>query len=416
MAVDNSGVMAMVRGKGRIPASFRGPSLSEREALWAKFKHFGSEDLSEDQAAAAVQEHWPWFDDTTGVRSCIRITDSYEHDHTLSKLEFRLLFNLLELYLRFHLALADKEWEVLDRHAAHRIAQESRFAEVEEVDRKFAPQWSHAFDATVPTEAVCDWLLKEREERDRQDLRKVELLSAMLELRPDNADSATPAGIAAAQDERMLVAAHIMWVTGQEHTLAHKVDKQSRALYIWFKRRFTPVFLYMVVVHVSLVFFESKTGRGVHWAFDFLNAICIAAHIVHCWLRYRLSLRWTLDIWLLVKMVIVLLLAFDVAIDLSSSLTFQLSAGTQDEVEAAWLTFSGLRAFFLLDSFSQIRKLHRRSMFAVLNTSEILLLMGVVFVSDPQNLHISKSPPHVPMAPCSRRHLCGMLRGNFAGH
>ena len=122
-----------------------------------------------------------------------------------------------------------------------------------------------------------DWLLVERDNADRRSLERVKMATEMLKL--DSVVSelgqlalvkdSTPAS----ENTASKVAAHIMWVASRGSSLVHRLDAQSRWVYVAYKNWFSPVFTWVVVLHTCLIFFESsEVVRRGHW-------VCLSAPI-----------------------------------------------------------------------------------------------------------------------------------------
>ena len=88
----------------------------------------------------------------------------------------------------------------------------------------------------------------------------------------------------------------------------------------------------------------ASQGESVDACVDMLNGGCMLFHCVHIWFRWRLSLRPNTDSWLLAKIFILFLLFVDLGVTYHGGRTTR--AGTR--------TASGLRAFFVVDSFRSV--------------------------------------------------------------
>eukprot|EP01050_Picozoa_sp_SAG11_P031120 SAG11_NODE_9518_length_904_cov_1.245963_1_plen_121_part_01 len=108
LAAEAQGIKKAVR-EGRIPRGYKIPTKDQRKLLWDKFGK-DSAGLDTNVTAAAVQSHWEWYDDQTAITMCFRILKhSSQANGMLGWIEFRLLFKLLALYVRFCDALGSEE-------------------------------------------------------------------------------------------------------------------------------------------------------------------------------------------------------------------------------------------------------------------------------------------------------------------
>ena len=171
------------------------------------------------------------------------------------------------------------------------------------------------------------------------------------------------------------VAAQLVLDTVQGRNIYHKLDRESRQMYLQL-HKLRHVFGAVVWVQLFMGWVEDQShdthewmpslqvSGANFWVIPAVELCLLPVHCYHCYLRIAVSVRWQNDMWLMFKCFAILGIMCDALHELALG---------RNTMPLSRL----LRPYLLLEFYSEARKLHMQCVRALRSLKELMLLASI---------------------------------------